>query len=106
MEEKDFITYEYGAMSSLYSCKAKSKLVAYATMVLHFQQSAHMIAIYAPEESKRDSWLNISGQISGKLHEIFGGKPEDFPVNDAFDRYINEHIKEIQECYRTIEQLC
>lgn len=90
--------YEYGAMSSKYRIHAVNKLTAYATMVLHYQSSAHLIAIYSPEESKADSWLNLTGQISGRLDEVFGGE-------GSFDKYLESHIDEVRECYNGIEQL-
>lgn len=90
--------YEYGAMSSRYQLEAKNKLTAYATMCAHFQSSAHLIAIYLPIECKKDSWLNPMGQISERLDEIFGGK-------DSFDKYFDDNIEEIKECYNSIKQL-
>lgn len=99
------ITFEYGAMSSKYSLKAENKLTAYATMVYHFGCNNHLIAIYSPEEYKQDQWLNLFGVVSERLHEVFGGIPEDYPENDAFDKYVDEHIEEIKACYNTIEQI-
>lgn len=90
--------YEYGAMSSKYQLEAKNKLTAYATMCAHFQSSAHLIAIYSPIECKEDSWLNPMGQISERLDEIFGGK-------DSFDKYFDDNIEDIKECYNSIKQL-
>lgn len=91
--------YEYGSMSSLYRIEAENKLTAYATMVLHYQSSAHLIAIYEPIESKEDSWLNPMGQISERLDEIFGGE-------NSFDKYLESNIEEIKTCYKTIKQIC
>ena len=98
-------TFEYGAMSSRFSCQAENKLTAYAAMVFHYQQSAHLVAIYSPEECREDSWLNPTGKISQRLHEVFGGKAEDFPDNDAFDRYVEKHEEKIIACYETIKRL-
>ena len=89
---------EYGAMSSKYSIEADNKLTAYCAMVAHFNHSAHLIAIYEPEECKEDSWLNPLGQISARLDEIFGGESE-------FDKYFVSHIEEIRRAYNSIEQL-
>lgn len=90
---------EYGAMSSRYSIEADNKLTAYCAMVLHFNRSAHLIAIYSPEECEKDSWLNpFTGKIAARLDEIFGGDGE-------FDRYLAEHEDEIKAAYESIEQL-
>ena len=35
------VPYEYGAMSSKFRLYATDKLIAYATMVLHYNQSNH-----------------------------------------------------------------
>jgi hypothetical protein len=90
--------YQYGAMSSKYQIIADNKLTAYATMVLHYNRSAHLIAIYEPIECKEDSWLNITGQISERLDEIFGGV-------DSFDKYVDENIEQIKECYKSLTQI-
>jgi hypothetical protein len=90
--------YEYGAMSSKYEIEADNKLTAYATMCLHYQNSSHLVVIYSPESSKKDSWMNFTGQISERLDEIFGGK-------DSFDKYIDNNIKDIKKCYDSIKQL-
>jgi 16S rRNA G527 N7-methylase RsmG len=92
------ITFEYGAMSSKYSCQAENKLTAYATMCYHFNRSAHLIALYAPEEIIEDSWLTFSGQISERLDEIFADA-------GGFDKYVEEHIPEIKKCYNSIKKL-
>ena len=90
--------YEYGAMSTKYRIVAKNKLTAYSTMCLHYQSSAHMMVIYTPEECKKDSWMNITGQISERLDEVFGGE-------GAFDKYLEANIKEIMECHKTIKKI-
>ena len=90
--------YEYGSMSSKFRLEANNKLTAYATMVLHYQSSAHMIAIYEPIECKEDSWLNPMGQISERLDEIFGGV-------DSFDKYLHDNIEDIKLCYKSIKRL-
>lgn len=96
---KEMKTFEYGAMSSKYSCEAENKLTAYSAMVYHYKRNAHLIAIYSPEECKEDSWINPFGKISERLDEIFGG-------NDAFDKYVESHLIEIKECMNSIKQLC
>lgn len=90
--------YEYGAMSSKFKLVAKNKLTAYATMCLHYQSNAHLMVIYTPEECKEDSWTNITGQISERLDEVFGGV-------GAFDKYLENNIDEIRACYKSIEQV-
>ncbi len=90
--------YEYGAMSSKYSCEAEIKLTAYATMCIHFNRSSHLIAIYAPESSKQDSWLSIDGKVAERLDEIFGGP-------GSFDKYIGDHEAEIGACCESIKRL-
>ena len=92
------VTYEYGVMSSKFRLYATNKLTAYATMVLHYSNSPHLVAIYSPEESKSDSWLSFDGKCSERLDEIFGGK-------DSFDKYLKEHISEIRECYKGVKRL-
>lgn len=91
------ITYEYGAMSSKFSLQAENKLTAYATMVMHYNQSAHLMVIYSPKECKEDQWTTLDGKISARLHEIFGGVGEYRPEeNDAFDQYVESHIDDIK----------
>lgn len=92
------IKYEYGAMSSKFELEASEKLTAYATMVLHYKQSPHLVAIYAPEESKIDSWMSFTGEISDRLDEVFGGE-------GSFEKYLYEHIVEIRACFKTIKRL-
>jgi hypothetical protein len=92
------IAYEYGAMSSKYKLMAKHKLTAYSCMVLHYESNAPLMVIYTPEECKEDSWTNMSGQISERLDEVFGGK-------GSFDEYLKNNIEEIRECYESIEQV-
>lgn len=90
--------YQYGAMSSKYELEAENKLTAYATMILHYNDSAHLVAIYEPIESKEDSWMSFTGQISERLDEIFGGK-------DSFDKYLNKNIESIKKCYKSIKKI-
>ena len=98
--DNSLIAFEYGAMSSRYSVQAKNKLTAYAVMVIHFDSNNHLIALYEPKEIvKNDSWLNITGVVSERLDEIFGGE-------GSFDQYVDEHINEIKEAYNTISQIC
>ena len=58
------VPYEYGAMSSKFRLYATNKLTAYATMVLHYNQSNHLVVIYKPESSKEDMWTSFTGQVS------------------------------------------
>ena len=95
----ELLPYEYGAMSSRYKLFAENKLTAYATMIYQYQRNNHLIAIYSPESSKEDSWLNVSGRVTERIDEIFGGK-------DSFDKYFDEHISEITACHKTITQIC
>jgi hypothetical protein len=97
-QNNNLITYEYGAMSSKFSCQATNKLTAYVTMCVHFQSNAHLIAIYAPEECLQDSWLSITGEVIERLDEIFGG-------THSFDEYVKTHEKEIVDCYKTIKRI-
>ena len=92
------ITYEYGAMSSKYSVKAENKLTAYVAMILQYDRSAHLIALYSPEECKKDSWMCFTGQISERLDEVFGGE-------NAFDKYVEANADAIRESYKSIEQI-
>ena len=70
------MVFEYGAVSSKYSNEADNKLTAYVGMIVHFDRSAHLIALYEPKEIvEKDSWLNpFTGEISKRLDEIFGGE--------------------------------
>lgn len=68
-------------------------------MVVHFGNNNHLGALYKPKEIvKNDSWLNSMGKVAEKLDEIFGGE-------GSFDRYVDEHIEEIREAYKTINQI-
>lgn len=92
--------YQYGVMSSKFSLVAENKLTAYATMLIHYQDTPHMIAIYFPQDSetKNDSWMDISGQISKRIDEIFGG-------DGGFEKYLQNNIELIRECYKSIQKL-
>lgn len=99
MEQKELITFEYGAMSSLYSLQAENKLTAYVAMCIHFGRNSHLIALYEPKEIvKNDSWLNPMGTIAVRLDEIFGGQ-------EMFNKYIEAHIEDIKQAYKTIKEL-
>lgn len=95
MEE---IIYEFGMMSSKYELKAYNKLTAYATMAMFYGNSAPWMVIYSPEEAKKDNWFSPDGKISARLDEIFGS-------DGSFDRYVENNIENIRECYKTIKQL-
>jgi hypothetical protein len=92
------IVYEYGAMSSKFSCEATNKLTAYVAMVAHYDSQAHLLVIYSPEECKADGWFNLTGKISEKLDKIFGGE-------GAFDKYVEDHVDDIKECFETIKRI-
>lgn len=98
MTINNLIKYEYGAMSSKYELYAPNKLTAYAAMCIHFNKSAHLIAIYSPLSCKQDTWLDISGKILERLDEIFGGE-------GSFDKYLNENTSEIYSCCKTIKKV-
>lgn len=91
-------TFEYGAVSSKFSCQAENKLTAYVAMCVHYNRSAHLLVIYSPEECKNDAWTSFDGKISARLDEIFGGP-------GAFDKYVDENGPAIAACYRTIKRL-
>ena len=57
-----------------------------------------MMVIYTPEECKEDSWTNLTGLISERLDEVFGG-------DGSFEKYLENNIEEIRECYKTIEKV-
>jgi hypothetical protein len=97
-DKTKLVTYEYGAMSSKFSCKAENKLTAYVTMVMHYDNSAHLMVIYSPVENKKDCWLSFTGNISDRLDEIFGGV-------GSFDEYVKNHVEEIRECYKTVKRI-
>lgn len=90
--------YEYGAMSSKYELEADNKLTAYATMCLHYQNSAPLVVIYTPESAKDDQWTSFDGKIAARLDEIFGGP-------DSFDKYLQNNIDAIRACYDSIKQV-
>ena len=90
------MVFEYGAMSSKYSIEADDKLTAYAAMCIHFGGNAKLIALYSPEECKKDSWL-MAQNTEARLNEVFGG--------DGFFAYIDEHRDEVRAAYDTIKKL-
>lgn len=98
IKAEDAVPYEYGAMSNKFRLYATNKLTAYATMVLHYKNSPHLVAIYSPEESKADLWMSFDGKCADRLDEIFGGK-------DSFNKYLQKHISEIRECYKGLKRL-
>lgn len=91
------MVFEYGAMSSKYSIEADDKLTAYACMVIHFGNNAKLIALYSPEESKKDSWL-MATPLEKRLDEVFGGE-------GTFFKYLDEHQEEIKAALDTIKKL-
>ena len=97
-KKDELVTYEYGAMSNKFSLVAADKRTAYATMCVHFGSSNHLVAIYSPESSKKDSWLSLDGKISERLDEIFGGK-------DSFEEYLENHHLEVAKCYDSITRI-
>jgi hypothetical protein len=42
--------------------------------------------------------MNITGQIIERLDEVFGG-------DGSFDKYLENNIEEIKECYKTVEKI-
>lgn len=90
--------FEYGAMSSMYSCEAENKLAAYVAMVMQYDRNAHLLVIYSPEECKEDNWASFDGKISARLDEIFGGP-------DAFDKYVEDNAEAVRECYKSIKKI-
>lgn len=94
----ELTTYEYGAVSSKFSCKAENKLTAYATMCLHYSHSNHLLVIYSPEECKEDMWTDFTGKVAARLDEVFGGE-------GTFDKYLEEHSDQIRACYDSIKRL-
>lgn len=97
--QNNMMIFEYGAMSSRYSVEAPNKLIAYAAMIAHFGNNAHLIVLYEPKEVVLyDRWLNPFGAISERLDEIFGGA-------GAFDEYVKDHEQEILDACDTIKQL-
>ena len=92
------VTYEFGIMSNKHSIKSKDKLTAYAAMVVQYMNNPNMIAIYSPEEAKKESWMNIDGTTDKKLDAIFGGE-------GSFEKYLYENIDEIKACLKTVKKL-
>lgn len=97
-EKIEEIEYRFGAMSSEYKVVSDNKLVAYAAMAYYYGESAHMVAIYAPESSKKDSWLDPLGRISERLDEIFGGE-------GSFDSFVEVNSLVISKCLNEIEEI-
>lgn len=95
---KENIIFEFGAMSSRFRLQAENKFTAYATMVLHFNSSPHLVALYEPKDlAKQDSWL-MHTPVEPRLDEIFGG-------NGSFFKYLREHEEEIKEAFQTVEKI-
>lgn len=92
--------YKYGAISSCFSLEADNRLTAYATMIVHCGESAHLLVIYSPEDSKKDRWTTFAngGDFLARLDEIFGGPA-------YFEKYVQENKPAIMECYKTIKRL-
>ena len=99
MEKTGKVRVEYGAMSSKFVIEADSKLTAYAGMCIHFGKHYNLIAIYAPEELRADSWLDPFGTMAAmKLAGLFGGE-------DKLEAYIEEHKAEIKDAVAGIRRL-
>jgi len=93
------VNYEYGAMSSKYTLQAENKYTAYVAMVYHYNSNAHLIMLYEPKEVvKPDVWINLMGQITHRLDEIF-------VEVGSFDEYYDNHIPQINAAYDSIKQL-
>lgn len=95
---EEMLLYEYGIMSSKRSLKAADKLTAYATMLLDYRANPNLIVIYTPETSKDDSWFLSEGEINERIDEIFGGP-------GSFLQYLEDHVKEIKACFKSIKQV-
>ena len=54
---KEKIIFEFGAMSSRFRLQAENKFTAYATMILHFNSSPHLVALYEPEDLAKTRFL-------------------------------------------------
>lgn len=92
-------TFEYGAMSSRFSCKADNKLTAYVAILIHYDENNHLVMLYEPKEMvKNDQWFSITGDVSDRIDEIFGGV-------GAFRKYIDDNKEEIKKCYKSIKRL-
>jgi hypothetical protein len=89
---------EFGAASSRFSIESEDKFAAYVAMCLYYDTNNHLIAIYSPDECRKDSWLNPFGKVAKRLDEIFGGA-------GAFDRYCEDNATKIVEAYQTIKRL-
>lgn len=92
------IKFEYGAVSSKFQCEAENKLTAYATMCMHYHSQPNLVAIYSPEEYKKDSWMSFDGKCADRLDEVFGGE-------NGFDKYVEANADVIRACYKTIKRL-
>lgn len=99
--EKILTLFTYGAMSSKFSVEAENKLTAYVAMVMHYDRSAHLIALYEPEEVvKDDAWFHPMGKISERLDEIFIAS-----CGKNFDDYCEAHPDEIRAAFKSIKRL-
>lgn len=86
-------------MSAKYELEAKDKLVAYATIVLHYRSHPHLVVVYEPIEAKKDSWFNMDeSKLYKRLDEVFGGKR-------AFETFLKGNLGKIHECQKTIKRL-
>lgn len=89
-------TYKFGAMSTVYSLEAPSNLVAIASMIYHYDRSAHLVVVYEPKGLP--SWVNLTGKISDRLDEIFS-------EYEGFDKFIENHIEPIKSAMKTIREV-
>ena len=95
----DKTKYEFGIMSSRFLLEADNKLTAYAAMLIYFNFTPNLIALYEPKEVvKNDQWLNSNGEIADRIDSIFGGE-------GAFEKYLDKHDTEIRNAYYTIRQI-
>jgi hypothetical protein len=92
------MTFEYGVMSSLYSCEAENKFIAYATMCIQFTPNANLLVVYKPTECINDNWMSYDGKIAKILDEIFSSE-------GGFEKYVKSHMPEIKLCYKSIKRL-
>ena len=90
--------YEYAAKGSRFRLHASNKLVAYATMVCHLDDFAHLAVICSPEDAIKDCWTSFDGKAIERIDNVFGGP-------GSFSSFLESYSEEIRACYETIEQV-
>lgn len=86
---------EYGIMSNKWSVEAPTKLICYATILIHIGTHGYNMVVLYNEECKDDQWT-FCDNMDKRMQEIFG--------EDVFS-FMDRHEDDIRAAIKTIKKL-